>query len=115
MPDHGRPRRNPARLLAPVALVVAIAAVGYVVTNSTGSDDDDGGDNADRTTEQRPRDDQSQQQRQRPQRTFYRVRLNDTLGLIAEQTGVPVERIEELNPELDAQNLIVGQRIRLRE
>jgi LysM domain len=114
MPDHGRPRRSPARLLAPVALVVAIAAVGYVVTTSTGTDDDNGGDNADRTTEPRPRGD-GRQQRQRPQRTFYRVRLNDTLSLIAEQTGVPVERIEELNPELDAQNLIVGQRIRLRE
>jgi hypothetical protein len=114
MPDHGRPRRSPARLLAPVALVVAIAAVGYVVTASTGSDDDNGGDNADRTAEPRPRQD-GRQQRERPQRTFYRVRLNDTLSLIAEQTGVPVERIEELNPELDAQNLIVGQRIRLRE
>ena len=54
-------------------------------------------------------------QRRRPQRTFYRVRLNDTLGLIAEQTGVPVEQLEALNPELDPQNLIVGQRIRLRE
>jgi LysM repeat protein len=43
------------------------------------------------------------------------VKLNDTLGLIAQKTGVPVERIEELNPELDPQNLIVGQRIKLRE
>jgi LysM repeat protein len=114
MPDHGRPRRSPARLLAPVALLLAVAAVGYVVTTSTGSDNDNGGDNADRTTEPRPRENGSQQ-RQRPQRAFYRVRLNDTLGLIAEQTGVPVERLEELNPELDPQNLIVGQRIRLRE
>jgi LysM repeat protein len=114
MPDHGRPRRSPARLLAPVALVVAVAAVGYVVTTSTGTNDDNGDDNADRTTQPRPRENETQQRR-RPQRTFYRVRLNDTLSLIAEQTGVPVERIEELNPELDAQNLIVGQRIRLRE
>jgi hypothetical protein len=114
MPDHGRPPRSPARLLAPVALVLAVAAVGYVVTSTTGADDDNGGDSADRTTETRPRQDGARQ-RQRPQRTFYRVRLNDTLSLIAEQTGVPVERIEELNPELDAQNLIVGQRIRLRE
>jgi LysM domain len=113
MAKQGRPRRSPARLLAPVALLVAVVAVAYVVSNSTG-DDDGGGDNANRTVEPRPRANEGRQQR-RPQRTFYRVRLNDTLGLIAEQTGVPVERLEALNPELDAQNLIVGQRIRLRE
>jgi LysM repeat protein len=114
MSDHGRPRRSPARLLAPAALLLAIGAVGYVVTSSTDSGDADGGDSANRTTEPRPRPN-GREQRRRPQRTFYRVRLNDTLGLIAEQTGVPVERIEALNPDLDPQNLIVGQRIRLRE
>jgi LysM domain-containing protein len=95
-------------------LVLALLSVGYVITATTGSDDDNGDDNANRTTQPRPRGD-GRQQRNRPQRTFYRVRLNDTLSLIAEQTGVPVERLEELNPDLDAQNLIVGQRIRLRE
>jgi LysM domain len=115
MPNHGRSRRSPARLIAPVALVVAVGAVAYVVSNSTGNDDGGGGsDNANRTAEPRPRQD-GRQQRRRPRRTFYRVRLNDTLGLIAEQTGVPVEQLEALNPELDPQNLIVGQRIRLRE
>jgi LysM repeat protein len=115
MANLGRPRRrSPARLLAPVALVASLAAVALVVSNSTGNDDNGGdGGNATRTAEPRPP--QQEQQRQRPQRTFYRVRLNDTLGLIAEQTGVPVEQIQALNPELDPQNLIVGQRIRLRE
>src|SRR5262245_35025046 len=115
MANHGRPRRSPARLLAPVALAVALVAVALVVSNSTGSDDNGGdGGNATRTAEPRPQQ-QERRQQQRPQRTFYRVKLNDTLGLIAEQTGVPVEQIEALNPELDPQNLIVGQRIRLRE
>ena len=111
MPNHGRSPRSPARLLAPVALVLALGAVGYVLASSSSDGD---GDNANRTVEPPQRQD-GRQQRRRPQRTFYRVRLNDTLGLIAEQTGVPVERLEELNPELDPQNLIVGQRIRLRE
>jgi LysM repeat protein len=113
MPNHGRSPRSSARLLAPVALVLALGAVGYVVASSSSNGDGDG-DSANRTAEPRQRQD-GRQQRRRPQRTFYRVRLNDTLGLIAEQTGVPVERLEELNPELDPQNLIVGQRIRLRE
>jgi hypothetical protein len=114
MAQQGRPRRSPARLLAPVALLVAVVSVIVVVSNSTGNDNGGGNDNADRAVETTPRGDGRQQQR-RPQRRFYRVRLNDTLGLIAEQTGVPVERLEALNPDLDAQNLIVGQRIRLRE
>jgi LysM repeat protein len=98
-----------------VALVATLAAVALVVANSTGTDDD-GGDNGSATRTAEPRSSQDgQRQRRRPRRTFYRVRLNDTLGLIAEQTGVPVEQLEALNPELDPQNLIVGQRIRLRE
>src|ERR687896_561131 len=113
MANHGRPRRSPARLIAPVALVASFAAIALVVSSSTGNDENGGeGGNAPRTAEPRqPQDGQ----RRRPQRTFYRVRLNDTLGLIAEQTGVPVEQLEALNPELDPQNQIVGQRIRLRE
>jgi LysM domain len=113
MPDHGRRRRSPARLLAPVALILVAGAVAYVVTSYTDSGDDGGGDNANRSAEPRPREDG--QQRRRRQRAFYRVKLNDTLGLIAEKTDVPIERLEQLNPELDPQNLIVGQRIRLRE
>ena len=98
-----------------MALVASLAAVALVVSNSTQGDDNGGdGGNATRTAEPR-QPQQDRQQRRRPQRTFYRVRLNDTLGLIAEQTGVPVEQLEALNPELDPQNLIVGQRIRLRE
>jgi LysM repeat protein len=115
MANHGRPRRSPARLIAPVALVASLAAIALVVSNSTGNDDNgDGGGSATRTAEPR-QSQQERQQRRPPQKTFYRVKLNDTLGLIAEQNGVPVEQIEALNPELDAQNLIVGQRIRLRE
>jgi hypothetical protein len=114
MAQQGRSRRSPARLLAPVALLVAVVAVVVVVSNSTGNDNGGDNDNANRAVETTPRGGGGQQQR-RPQRRFYRVRLNDTLGLIAEQTGVPVERLEALNPDLDPQNLIVGQRIRLRE
>jgi LysM repeat protein len=114
MANHGRPRRSPARLIAPVALVASLAAVALVVSSSTGNDDN-GGDGGSATRTAEPRPPQQERRQQGPQRTFYRVRLNDTLGLIAEQTGVPVEQLEALNPELDPQNLIVGQRIRLRE
>jgi LysM repeat protein len=109
MADRGR--RSPARLIAPVALVVAVVAVLLVVQGSTSSDGDSKGGSADTSTTQQT----TSTTPQRPIRPSYTVKLNDTLGLIAEKTGVSVARIMELNPELDPQNLIVGQKIKLRE
>ena len=45
----------------------------------------------------------------------YAVKTGDTLGSIAEKTGIPVEKLQELNPELDPQALVSGQKIKLRE
>jgi len=99
-------------LIAPLALLLAVVAVLLVVQASTESDDskDDSakktttGQGTTKTTPTKPR-----------VRPTYTVKLNDTLGLISEKTGVSVERLETLNPELDPQNLIVGQKIKLRE
>jgi LysM domain len=114
MAAHGR-RPSPARVLAPVALLMCAGAVAFVVTDSIRSEDSDNGEaQSGQSVDQRPRQD-GQQRRRRGQRAFYRVQLNDTLELIAEKTGVPVETLEVLNPELDPQTLVVGQRIRLRE
>jgi LysM repeat protein len=48
-------------------------------------------------------------------KTFYTIKTGDTLAAIAETVGVPVTRLQELNPELDPQALVSGQKIRLRE
>jgi LysM repeat protein len=45
----------------------------------------------------------------------YTVKSGDTLGSIAEKTGIPVQKLQELNPQLDPQQLVSGQRIKLRE
>jgi LysM repeat protein len=42
------------------------------------------------------------------------VRSGDTLGSIAQKTGIPVEQLQQLNPSLDPQALVSGQRIKLR-
>ena len=42
-------------------------------------------------------------------------RTGDTPSSIAEKTGVPLEQILRLNPDLDPQTLAPGQRIKLRE
>ena len=39
----------------------------------------------------------------------YTVRAGDTLGAIAEETGVTVDELLELNPDVDPQSLTVGQ------
>jgi LysM domain len=113
MADHRRRRLNAARIVAPVALLTVSAVAAAMVLSFTGEDDD--GDRAERTTTRDQTTQQDSEAGRRSQRRFYRVKLNDTLGLIAEKTGVPVERLQELNPELDPQNLIVGQRVKLRE
>jgi LysM repeat protein len=44
----------------------------------------------------------------------YVVKEGDTLIAIAHKTGVGVAKIERLNPEVDPQILIAGERLKLR-
>ena len=110
---HRGRRRSAAHLLAPLALLLAVAAVIIVVqsSNDSGGSKDDTQDKT--ASEQSTTPDTPQKPRR--VRPNYTVKLNDTLGLISEKTGISVERIETLNPEIDSQNLIVGQKIKLRE
>jgi LysM repeat protein len=101
-----------ARLLAPLALLVAVVAVLLVVQSTNKSGDSKDGTASKTTTNQGTTTDKPQ--KQRPVRPTYIVKLNDTLSLISQKTGVPVERLQTLNPDLDPQNLIVGQRIKLK-
>lgn len=112
-------RSSPARLLAPIALIAFVFALVVVVGSSDApddSDDDRGGssqrqagqtENAGQTTADAPD--------ARVPGDFYTVKTGDTLAAIAETVGVPVERLQELNPDLDPQALVSGQKIRLRE
>jgi LysM repeat protein len=42
------------------------------------------------------------------------VRTGDTLSSISLDTGVSVDRLQELNPDVDVQALQPGQRLKLR-
>lgn len=44
----------------------------------------------------------------------YVVKTGDTLSVIADKTGLSVEKLQELNPDLDPQTLVSGQQIKLR-
>jgi LysM repeat protein len=102
--------RSPARFLAPLALVAVIFALFMIVQSSqTGSDETESPNRANGAQPTAT----AEPQRRGPRR--YRVREGDTPSSIAEKTGVPLEDILRLNPDLDPQTLRPGQRIRLRQ
>ena len=47
-------------------------------------------------------------------RRTYTIKPGDTLGAIAIKTGVSVTTLEDLNPGLDPQGLVAGQKLKLR-
>lgn len=111
---HSSPTPGRVRLLAPIALA-AFAIAFFVVILTSAGDDGGGGDTASTTARTTTARGAARRQGQTAQGSTYTVKTGDTLGGIAESTGVPVERLQELNPELDPQALVSGQRIKLRE
>ena len=72
-----------------------------------------------RTTSERPTPtrttEQSKPDGAAAAKRVYVVKPGDTLVQIAQQTEVPIERLIALNPSVDPQALVTGQRIKLRE
>lgn len=104
-----------ARILAVLALAGAFAAVVIVVSSETG------GDGSTRTpVAKKGKQNNGGQgggggnQNQPGKTKVYEVEEGDSLTAIAEDTGVPIETIEDLNPDVDPQALIPGQKLKLR-
>jgi LysM repeat protein len=110
---HRDASQSPARVLAPLALALCTFAFFYVIFTSGSGDEGGGGGRT--STSQRTTATTEQSQAPRPRRSTYTVKTGDTLGAIAAKTGVTVERLQELNPGLDPQALVSGQKIKLRE
>jgi LysM repeat protein len=109
--------RSPARILAPVALVVFGIAVLIVFASAGGSDDSSSKEDQATKAEQRDlrvKKRRARERSRRVSRSVYVVRAGDTLGGIAVKTGVSVEKLQELNPNVDPQALTSGQRLKLR-
>jgi LysM repeat protein len=47
-------------------------------------------------------------------REYWTVRAGDTFGVISAKTGVPVARIERLNPKVTSTSLFIGEKVRLK-
>lgn len=108
-------RGSPARLLAPIALVAFAVAFFLVIVGSDAPEDSEDRGGRAAQTQRAGRTTATTQEEPRVPDRFYTVQTGDTLGGIAEQVGLSVERLQELNPELDPQALVSGQKIRLRE
>jgi LysM repeat protein len=105
MPDY---KPNPAvRAFAVLALIAALALVIVVVAMSVGGSG--GGDNG--NSQQA---DVSKAGRQAVRKGVWIVRSGDTLGEISVKTGIDERTLLQLNPDLDPQALLEGQRIALR-
>src|SRR4051794_4613921 len=99
--------RNPARLVAPLALLAAAFAVVIVIQVSRS----DSATTVPAIT--RPVVTQTARRSTRPAKRAYVVKAGDTLSLIADRTGVLLETIVRLNPDVDPNALQTGQRLKL--
>jgi hypothetical protein len=96
-----------ARALAVTALVGGFLLLFAVVVGSIGGEDE--------TPDRRPASGKVRGGRAVEEKpAAYVVQNGDTLTSIARRTGVPVSRIEDLNPGVDPQILISGEKLKLR-
>jgi LysM repeat protein len=91
----------PIHLIAPAALAVLLVAVVFVVLGSLGEDDKKGSTPTTTTAA-----------RKLP--IYWRVKRGDTFGQIADKTGLSLDDLETFNPTIDPNNLLPGQKVKLR-
>lgn len=91
----------PARILAPLALIIAIAAFVVIINGSSGDGDSGAGEQ------------KTERENKGEIPKTYSVQPGDSLTSIAEQFGISIKRIERLNPDIDAQTLNEGQELKL--
>lgn len=108
------PSRSPTRVLAPLSLIAFVIAFLIVLSNSGGTGAGGGGSTQPPSTATTTSSTTRASSKYAHRRT-YTVRIGDTLGAIAIKAGVTVSSLEDLNPGLDPQSLVAGQKIKLRE
>jgi LysM repeat protein len=105
-----RHRKALARLLAVLALLAATVALIVVVSDSLGG----GNSNSDHRKIGKQEPDTGKKGQKNPPKKAYVVQPGDTLSSIAEKTGVSIAKLQQLNPGIDPQILIAGDKLKLR-
>jgi LysM repeat protein len=106
--------RSPVRFLAPIALVAFAFGLYTVVQNARESVGSDPAAEQTATPSPKSGKDSGKKSTKRKRKT-YTVRTGDTPSGIAEENGISLDTLMELNPDLDAQTLTPGQRVKLSE
>jgi lysozyme len=97
-----------ARIFAALALIGAVIVVVVVISSSSGGDSGSSGKGNGSSHAAK------KHSQPKTKAASYTVQTGDTLTSIAHQTGVPVAEILKLNPEVDPQILIAGEKLKLR-
>jgi LysM repeat protein len=115
-----RHRSITLRILAPLALIAAGIALAMIVTTANKPDDSGA---PSKSAAEKARDlgtgapkssRKTHTTRDKLPQRVYVVKSGDTLGSISEKVGVPVAKLQELNPNLDQFSLVAGQKIKIR-
>jgi len=106
-------RRSPARFLAPIALVAFAFALYSVVQDSRESTGgNSSGAKPTATATSSSKSGAKKKSSSSKKRKTYTVKSGDTMSGIAEKTGVSLETLMELNPDVDT--LSPGEKLKLR-
>jgi LysM repeat protein len=119
-----RTRRSPARFLAPLALIAALVAF-LAIVNGSSTNNSSTTDTTTTPTQQTTSTAKKKaagaaagtktaKSKSSTGKTTYTVQVGDTLGGIADKTGIPLARIQTLNPNVDPHAMVTGQKIRLK-
>jgi LysM repeat protein len=98
-------RRNPARFLAPIAIVAAAAGT-YLVVHANLTAKSSHAHHVSKAS--------GLPKGKYKHDTFYTVLPGDSLSAISAKTGVPVRTLQTLNPTVDPSTLQPGHVLRLR-
>jgi LysM repeat protein len=104
--------RNPARFLAPIALIAFAFALYSVVNGDSTPTGEDSGNRTSQEATPTPTETAEKKSSSKKRKT-YTVKAGDTASAIAEKNDMDLETLLELNPELDPATLAPGQKIKL--
>jgi LysM repeat protein len=108
--------RSPARLLAPAALAATFLALFIVLGTGGGESETPAGSGENEPAATTPAS-QSSKTETTPKKSSsskrYTVKPGDTPSSIAEDAGISLDRLLELNPDIDPQALSPGQKLKL--
>ncbi|CAN5492328.1 hypothetical protein BH20ACT15_BH20ACT15_06290 [soil metagenome] len=111
MPTERKPNQF-ARVAAVAALALAFVVVIASLAGSGGGSNSDG-DEGDGGGQTQATDGPTKKGERAVDKGVWIVRQGDTLVSISEETGIDLDELESLNPDLDPQTLSTGQRIAL--